>query len=102
MTEDPEYGDTIGFPRFAIPAPGKTYTWTWTYEVTRREYSRGDYAQLERKDQKPGVVPASMNRFVEPDQLIPIDGKIKALADRGNRLADRHGGQGQSRLRLPL
>ena len=80
LGKDPEYGDTMVSSEVRDPAPGKTYTWTWTYEVTRREYSRGDYAQLERKDQKPGVVPASMNRFIEPDQLIPIDGKIKALA----------------------
>lgn len=52
------------------------------YEVTRKEFSRGDYAQLERKDSKPTVVPASMTRFVEPDQLIPTDGKMKALADQ--------------------
>ena len=62
-----------------IKAPAKT-EFTLEYEVTRREYSRGDFAQLERKDQKPGVVSASMNRLVAPDSLIPTDGKIKALA----------------------
>jgi len=53
---------------------------TLEYEVTRREHSRGDYAQLQRKDLKPSLVSASMNRLVAPDSLIPTDGKIKALA----------------------
>src|SRR5204863_8209093 len=50
------------------------------YEITRLEYSRGDYAQLERKDRSPRIVPASMTRLVAPDSLIPTDGRIKALA----------------------
>jgi hypothetical protein len=49
-------------------------------EVARRECSRGDSAQLERKDHKPSFVSASMNRLVAPDSLIPTDGKLKALA----------------------
>jgi transglutaminase-like putative cysteine protease len=53
---------------------------TVEYLITRREYSRGDYAQLERSDQKPAVVPASMSRLIAPDSLIPTDGKIKELA----------------------
>ena len=52
------------------------------YEVTRREYSRGDFAQLEVKDTKPGVVPTSMERYLQPDKLIPTDGKIKELAEQ--------------------
>jgi len=60
-------------------ASGKA-EFTLEYEVTRREYSRGDYAQLERMDQTPTVVPASMNRLVAPDTLIPTDGRIKELA----------------------
>ncbi len=78
MTQEPEYGNKMMYVEIHDPAAKAEFT--LEYEVTRREYSRGDYAQLERKDQKPGVVPASMNRFVEPDKLIPTDGKIKALA----------------------
>ncbi len=79
MTQEPEYGNTMMFVEIHNPTAGKA-EFMLEYEVTRREYSRGDYAQLELKDQKPGVVPASMNRFVEPDRLIPTDGKIKELA----------------------
>jgi transglutaminase-like putative cysteine protease len=79
VTQGPEYGNKMMYVEMKNPTPGKA-EFSLEYEVTRREYSRGDYAQLERKDQKPGVVPASMQRFVEPDQLIPTTGKIQALA----------------------
>jgi transglutaminase-like putative cysteine protease len=79
MTEEPEYGNRMMYAEIQNPSTDKV-EFTLEYEVTRREYSRGDYAQLERTDQKPSLVPASMNRLIEPDNLIPIDGKIKELA----------------------
>ena len=81
ITREPEYGNRILYAELPNPAQS-TASFTLVYEVTRKEFSRGDYAQLERKDSKPSVVPASMTRFVEPDQLIPTDGKMKALADQ--------------------
>ncbi|HZQ23356.1 MAG TPA: transglutaminase-like domain-containing protein [Terriglobales bacterium] len=79
MTQDTEYGNRMMYAEMQNSALGKA-EFTLEYEVTRREYSRGDYQQLERKDRKPSVVPASMNRLIAPDTLIPTDGKIKALA----------------------
>ncbi len=79
MSEEPEYGNQILYAEIHNPVQS-TADFALEYEVTRREYSRGDFAQLERKDTKPGVVPASMERFVAPDKLIPTDGKIKELA----------------------
>lgn len=79
MTEDPEYGNQILYAEIH-KAVQPTAEFSLEYEVTRREYSRGDYARLERKDTKPGIVPVSMNRYIEPDKLIPTDGKIKELA----------------------
>ena len=81
IAREPEYGNKILYAELQNPTQG-TASFTLVYEVTRKEFSRGDYAQLERKDSKPTVVPASMTRFVEPDQLIPTDGKMKALADQ--------------------
>jgi transglutaminase-like putative cysteine protease len=79
MTEDSEYGNRILYAE--IPgAPSGKAEFTLEYQVTRREYSRGDYAQLKRADQTATVVPASMNRLISPDTLIPTDGKIKELA----------------------
>ena len=79
MTHDPEYGNRIMYAEIENSSAGKA-EFTVEYQVTRREYSRGDYAQLERKDLKPTIVSASMTRLVAPDNLIPTDGKIKALA----------------------
>lgn len=87
MTHDPEYANQMMYVEIQNPTQDKA-EFTIEYEITRREYARGDYAQLERKDKelqrdkdhKPTVVPASMTRLIAPDTLIPTDGKIKALA----------------------
>lgn len=81
MSEEPEYGNHILYAEIRNPAQASV-DFTLEYEVTRREYSRGDYAQLESKDTKPGVVPVSMNRYLAPDKLIPTDGKIKEFAEQ--------------------
>jgi transglutaminase-like putative cysteine protease len=81
MTEESEYGNHILYAEISAPAQS-TAEFTLEYEVTRHEYSRGDYAQLELKDTKPGLVMATMRRYVQPDKLIPTDGKIKELADQ--------------------
>jgi transglutaminase-like putative cysteine protease len=87
MTQEAEYGNRMMYAEISNPTAG-TAEFTLEYEVTRREYSVGDFAQLERKDSKPGVVPASMTRFVKPDKLVPLDGTIKALAEQvtGNQV----------------
>ena len=79
MTQEPEYGNRMLYAEIQSPTADKA-EFTLGYEVTRREYSRGDYAQLEHGDQKPTIVPASMSRLIAPDSLIPTDGKIKELA----------------------
>jgi transglutaminase-like putative cysteine protease len=78
-THEAEYGNRMMYAEMQNPAGGKA-EFTVEYEIMRREYSRGDYAQLESKDHQPSVVSASMTRLVSPDTLIPTDGKIKTLA----------------------
>jgi len=79
--EEPEYGNQILYAEIHNPVQSSV-EFSLQYEVTRREYSRGDFAQLERKDTRPGIVPVSMERYLAPDRLIPVDGKIKQLADQ--------------------
>src|SRR5258707_3325830 len=79
MTQEPEYGNRMMYAEIENPAAGKA-EFTLEYKIMRREYSRGDYAQLKRADQKPALVSSSMTRLVAPDTLIPTDGKIKDLA----------------------
>ena len=61
MTQEPEYGNRMMYAEIQNPSAANA-EFTLEYEVTRREYSRGDSTQLERTDQKPTLVPASMNR----------------------------------------
>jgi transglutaminase-like putative cysteine protease len=79
MTKELEYGNRMMYAEVQNSVPGQA-EFTLEYKITRREYTRGDYAQLERMDQKPTLVSASMNRLIAPDILIPTDGKIKQLA----------------------
>ncbi len=79
MTQEPEYGNKMMYAEIENSAASKA-EFTLEYKITRREYSRGDYAQLKRTDQKPSVVAASMSRLIAPDSLIPTDGKIKELS----------------------
>jgi len=79
MSEESEYGNQVLYAEIHNPVQ-TTADFALEYEVTRREYARGDFSQLEAKDTKPGVVPESMERFLKPDKLIPTDGKIKELA----------------------
>jgi len=79
MMHEPEYGNRMMYAEIQNPAAGKA-EFTLEYKIMRREYSRGDYAQLKRLDEKPSVVPASMTRLIEPDSLIPTDGRIRELA----------------------
>lgn len=81
MGEEQEYGNQILYAELHNPTQ-TTVDFSLEYEVTRREYSRGDFAQLETKDTKPGIVPTSMERYLQPDKLIPTDGKIKELAEQ--------------------
>ncbi len=95
MTEESEYGNRMMYAEIPNPAAGKA-EFTLEYKITRREYSRGDYAQLKRADQKPAVVSASMSRLIAPDNLIPTDGRHQGAGGRGNRIPERRGRKSQS------
>jgi hypothetical protein len=79
MTQDSEYGNRMMYAEIDSPKTAQM-EFTLEYEVVRREYTRGDYAELKRADHRPALVPASVNRLIAPDTLIPTDGKIKTLA----------------------
>ena len=79
MTRESGYGNRMMYAEIDNPSAGQM-EFTLEYEVARREYSRGDYAELKQADHRPTVAPASMNRLIAPDALIPTDGKIKTLA----------------------
>jgi len=79
MTQEPRYGNRMMYAEIQNSAADKA-EFILAYKITRREYSRGDYTQLRKTDQKPSIVSASMSRLIAPDSLIPTDGRIKELA----------------------
>jgi len=62
MTQEPEYGDRMMYAEIQNSASNKA-EFTLEDKITRREYSRGDYAHLQQADQKPSVVSAPMSRL---------------------------------------
>jgi len=78
IADESEYGNRILYAE--IHNPMQPALFSLEYEVTRREYARGGFAQLESSDVKPGVVPVTMERYVSPDRLIPLTGVIAQLA----------------------
>ena len=55
MTHEPDYGNGMIYAEMLNSALGKA-EFTLEREVARRECSRGDSAQPERKDHKPSFV----------------------------------------------
>jgi transglutaminase-like putative cysteine protease len=66
--------------------PGSSsVTFSVEYEVTRREFSRGDSAQLMRFNLEPTRPTEAVDRFLLADRLVPIDGRMKALAEQNTQ-----------------
>ncbi|HET7453547.1 MAG TPA: transglutaminase domain-containing protein [Thermoanaerobaculia bacterium] len=68
-TRDPEYGNRILYAEIENPAASAAH-FTIRYRVTRREYLGTG-----------GESPESIARFLRADRLVPIDGRMKELAD---------------------
>ncbi len=56
------------------------------YQVTRREYSQGGFENLLREEESAGgALPESIAGFLQPNRLVPVQGKLKELADDNTR-----------------
>lgn len=84
ITRDPEYGNRMLYAELRNPKQ-PTADFSIVYEVTRREYSKGDYQSLMRYNVNSVRAPASVNRFLEPDRMVPVTGKIKEIADENTQ-----------------
>lgn len=73
-TRDAEFGNHILYAEIPRPTP-PTVRFALEYTVTRRQYS----GVPEGRESSLGQTPLS--RFLLPDSLVPIDGRIKELAD---------------------
>jgi len=84
VTHDPPFNNYFLFGEIRRPHPGPA-EFTVEYEITRKEYSRGGFESLVRNHQDSVPAPRDLPRYLEPDRLVPIDGKIKAMADEQTR-----------------
>jgi transglutaminase-like putative cysteine protease len=80
VTREAEYGNRMVFVEIRDPKSSDA-DFSIQYEVTRKEYSKGDFDRLMRYNHEPVRAPATVARFLEPDRLVPIDGKMKELAE---------------------
>ena len=84
MTRESEYGNRMLYAEIHNPK-GPTAAFSLEYEVTRKEYSKGDFARLMRYNHESVRAPVTLARFLQPDHLVPIDGKMKTLAEENTR-----------------
>ena len=78
------YGNHILYGEMLHPEPGPA-EFTVEYQVTRKEYSRGDYETLHKAGGGSTAAAKDLARFLQPDRLVPIDGRMKELADENTR-----------------
>jgi len=83
-TRETSFGNHMLYAEMAHPlaAPAE---FTVEYQVTRREYSRGDFASLMKARRGSESAPKNLAAYLRPDRLVPIDGRMKELADENTR-----------------
>jgi hypothetical protein len=97
ITRESGYGNRMMYAEIRTSAAGKA-EFTLEYKITRREYSRGDYAELKRTDQKLSLVSASMSRLIAPDSLNSNGREDQRAGGRGDRIPERRGRKSQGCL----
>jgi transglutaminase-like putative cysteine protease len=83
-TQDEQYGNPMIYAELRHPSSAAA-DFSVEYEVTRREFSRGDSSELMHFNQEPTRQTESVGRFLLPDRLVPINGRMKALADQNTQ-----------------
>jgi transglutaminase-like putative cysteine protease len=83
-THEAPFGNHMLYGEILHPQTGSA-EFTVEYQVTRKEYSQGDFAALRKADYGSAPAPKNLARFLEPDRLVPINGRIKELADENTR-----------------
>ncbi len=83
-THELAFGNHILYGEVMHPVSG-ILEYSVEYQVTRREYSKGDFESLARDNHRVAGSPRDLARFLAPDRLVPIDGKMKDLAEESTR-----------------
>jgi transglutaminase-like putative cysteine protease len=83
-TREAAFGNHMFYGEIVHPQ-SRSADFTVEYQVTRKEYSKGGYAVLSKDRQQSTAGPKNLARFLGPDRLVPIDGRMKELADENTR-----------------
>jgi transglutaminase-like putative cysteine protease len=84
-TREPVFGNRILYAEMLHPSSDSA-EFRIEYQVTRREYSQGGFENLlKEKGSAGGAFPEPIARFLQPDRLVPVQGKLKKLADDNTR-----------------
>src|ERR1051326_5988451 len=84
VTREPRYGNRMLYAEIHNPKK-PSFAFSVKYRVTRREYSKGSYDSLMRYNGLQSRTPPAAERLLQPDRLVPIDGKIKEIAEETTR-----------------
>ena len=87
-TREAAFGNQILYGEISHPASGSA-EFTIEYQVTRKEYSKGGFQNLIRADEgNAGALPPHLASFLMADRLVPVQGKLRDLADENTRGLD--------------
>lgn len=75
---DSEYGNAVLYGE--IQNSRAPATLSLTYEVTRKQFSRGGLSELMRYNQDADSAPPDLARFLEPDRLVPVNSRFQSMA----------------------
>ena len=73
-----EYGNSVLYAQ--IEQGAAPVTVRFTYEVTRKQYSRGGLNDLMRYNRANDSASPDVARFLAPDRLVPVNDRFRALA----------------------
>ena len=79
-TQESEYGNAMYYQKIARPKDPLTFT--LDYRVTRREYTQGGLKDLMAYNHDSDPAPANLARFLQPDQMVPINDRFKKMAGK--------------------
>ena len=84
-TREEGFGNYMLYGEMLQPSRGAA-EFTLEYEVTRREFSKGSFESLVKADREDSATPpASVARWLDAVQLVPVSGKVRDIADENTR-----------------
>ena len=83
-TREARFGDRMHYAEILHPKSSSA-AFTFTYEVTRKEYSKGGFESLMKYNNDPGSPPKPVAFYLGPDHLVPTSGRMAALAEENTQ-----------------